>query len=128
MKWARALLPCTAQPCSRASGRQHKQHRCAGMLRVLTEALGSQDVRLRRRCVACLGELLFYIAAMPAEAAAVSCWHGAEDTLSAVMSLLRPGEDSIVQASAHAALLPRGPHSVKYHKAVHQGLPFLEHA
>ena len=73
---------------------------------MLTEALKSQDVRLRRRCMACLGELLFYIAAMPTEAAAASCWHVAEDTLSAVMSFLRPGEDSIVQASAHAALLP----------------------
>ena len=95
---------------------------------MLTEALGSQDVRLRRRCMACLGELLFYIAAMPAEAAAASCWHVAEDTLSAVMSFLRPGEDSIVQASAHAALLPGAPHFGSITAQISGPPLFLKHA
>ena len=64
---------------------------------ILTEALTTEDVRLRRRCMACLGELLFYIAAMPAEAAAASCWDVNSTTLSSIITLLQEKEDSTVQ-------------------------------
>jgi len=73
---------------------------CTGVLSILTEALGTEDVRLKRRCMACLGELLFYIAAMPAGAAAASCWDVEDNTLSAIISLLEPSEDTTVQVLA----------------------------
>ena len=76
------------------------------MLGILTEALGTEDVRLKRRCMACLGELLFYIAAMPAEAAAASCWDVEDDTLSAIISLLGPSEDATVQVLLHVCWAP----------------------
>ncbi len=47
--------------------------------------------------MACLGELLFYIAAMPAEAAAASCWAVSSTTLSSIITLLQAKEDSTVQ-------------------------------
>ena len=47
--------------------------------------------------MACLGELLFYIAAMPAEATAASCWDVNSTTLSSVITLLQGKEDSTVQ-------------------------------
>ena len=80
--------------------RGQRTGRRAGVLDTLTEALGTKDVRLKRRCMACLGELLFYIAAMPAEARDARCWEVQDATLSAVMGLLDPAEDGIVQVSA----------------------------
>ena len=77
-----------------------------GVLRILTEALGTEDVRLKRRSMACLGELLFYIAAMPAGAAAASCWDVEDDTLSAIISLLGPSEDTTVQVLLHVCWPP----------------------
>ena len=47
--------------------------------------------------MACLGELLFYVAAMPAEAAAASCWDVNSTTLSSIIALLQDKEDSTVQ-------------------------------
>ena len=55
--------------------------------------------------MACLGELLFYIAAMPAEATAVSCWDVKSTTLSSIVSLLRAKEDSTVQVQRLASHL-----------------------
>ena len=71
---------------------------------ILTEALATEDVRLRRRCMACLGELLFYIAAMPAEATAASCWAVRSTTLSSIVTLLQAKEDSTVQVQ-HVGLI-----------------------
>ena len=78
------------------------------MLDTLTEALGTKDVRLKRRCMACLGELLFYIAAMPAEARGVGCWEVQDATLAAVVGLLDPAEDGIVQVLAACVCLLSG--------------------
>ena len=78
------------------------------MVDTLTEALGTKDVRLKRRCMACLGELLFYIAAMPAEAPDAACWDVQDATLSAVIGLLDPAEDSTVQVLAASTLMVSG--------------------
>lgn len=72
---------------------------CAGVLGILTEALDSEDVRLKRRCMACLGELLFYLATMPPGAAA-NCWKVEGATILAILRPLRLDEDSITQVSA----------------------------
>lgn len=77
----------------------------AGVVDTLTEALGTKDVRLKRRCMACLGELLFYIAAMPADARDAACWDIQDATLSAVIGLLEPAEDSTVQVPAASSLM-----------------------
>ena len=58
--------------------------------------------------MACLGELLFYIAAMPAEARNAACWGVQDATLSAVTCLLDPDEDATVQVLAASGLLQSG--------------------
>ena len=78
------------------------------MLGILTEALSTKDVRLKRRCMACLGELLFYVAAMPGEAHGAACWDVQGATLSAIVGLLHPAEDSTLQVLAASALLVSG--------------------
>ena len=78
------------------------------MLDILTEALSTKDVRLKRRCMACLGELLFYIAAMPAKARDAACWDVQDATLLAIIGLLDPAEDSIVQVPAASVPLVSG--------------------
>ena len=87
--------------CGKAEGR-------AGVLAVLTEALSTKDVRLKRRCMACLGELLFYVAAMPGEARDAACWDVQDATLSAIAGLLGPAEDSTVQVLAVSVLVAPG--------------------
>ena len=83
----------------------------SGVAEALTEALGERDERLKRRAMAALGELLFYVATQAQEAGMVSGagnggrvrpspWHIPHEVVGAMTQLLRPGEDEV---AAHYA-------------------------
>eukprot|EP00884_Botryococcus_braunii_P012000 jgi/Botrbrau1/20800/Bobra.0156s0029.1 len=68
----------------------------SGLVEVLTDGLGEKNERVRRRIIACLGELLFYIATQP-EGNAPSVWQVSSSTIAAVTRSLEPGQDEITQ-------------------------------
>jgi serine/threonine-protein kinase ULK4 len=67
---------------------------------VLASGLASErDVKSRRRLMATLGELLFYVASQQQDAApgSGSAWHVPSVTISQVCRLLKAGEDEVAQ-------------------------------
>lgn len=72
-----------------------------GVLEVLAETLRDKNERVRRRAMATLGELLFYIATQQQDAAALGkgadVWQVSPNTVAAVLRLLRMGEDETAQ-------------------------------
>jgi serine/threonine-protein kinase ULK4 len=78
-----------------------------GILQLLVEQLRDAPERLRRRCTATLGELLFYVATQATDAAAAAQAHGQEALLSAwplpaglalaLGRVLRGNEDDVAQ-------------------------------
>ena len=69
----------------------------------LGEALGDRTDRVRRRAMATLGELLFYIATQQADAAQACVWHVTGSTLALVTGLLQKEDDEITQARHRTA-------------------------
>jgi serine/threonine-protein kinase ULK4 len=85
----------------------------SGVVTVLTECLKDKNERVRRRAMATLGELLFYIATQQHEAteaaqraggagataanAAAAAWQVPASTVGTVTRMLRAGEDEIAQ-------------------------------
>lgn len=74
------------------------------VIEILTEALKDKNERVRRRVMATLGELLFYIATQQQDAQSgltaqevSDCWSINSSTISAVTRLLKPQEDEIAQ-------------------------------
>lgn len=80
------------------------------VVEILAEALKDKNERVRRRVMATLGELLFYIATQQQDAAAAgggggggtaqdtaAAWHITPATIAAVARLLRAGEDEVAQ-------------------------------
>uniref|UniRef100_A0A7S0S6G9 Protein kinase domain-containing protein n=1 Tax=Chlamydomonas leiostraca TaxID=1034604 RepID=A0A7S0S6G9_9CHLO len=74
------------------------------VIEILTEALKDKNERVRRRVMATLGELLFYIATQQQDAQSgvtaqevSDCWSINSATISAVTRLLKPQEDEIAQ-------------------------------
>ncbi|KIY93390.1 hypothetical protein MNEG_14572 [Monoraphidium neglectum] len=73
------------------------------VVEILTEALRDKNERVRRRVMATLGELLFYIATQQQDSGAGSvadvsaAWGISSATTGGVVRLLRPGEDEICQ-------------------------------
>lgn len=74
------------------------------VIEVLTEALKDKNERVRRRVMATLGELLFYIATTQQDVPdggtvqeAADIWQITSATVSAVVRLLKPQEDEIAQ-------------------------------
>lgn len=78
-----------------------------GIVDILTEALQDKNERVRRRVMATLGELLFYIATQPDGSSenagpdvmtkAAALWKVNQPTIDAVIGLLKPGEDDVTQ-------------------------------
>lgn len=82
-----------------------------GLFDMLLEGLRERDVIVRRRCIAALGELLFYVATQPTpaspgsqkgvggeESAGSSSWQVRSSVLQALIQMVcAPGEDEIVQ-------------------------------
>jgi len=78
-----------------------------GLFDALLESLREQDVTLRRRAAAALGELLFYIAAQPERAAAgdAGTWHVPDVVLRAISdTALGPDGDKVAQHYAVKAI------------------------
>ncbi|KAL3147840.1 hypothetical protein ABBQ32_002563 [Trebouxia sp. C0010 RCD-2024] len=68
-----------------------------GVIDVLTEALKDKNERVRRRIMATLGELLFYVATQQQDASQTSQWQVPANTIVQVGRLLKPGEDETAQ-------------------------------
>uniref|UniRef100_A0A7S3R0S0 Protein kinase domain-containing protein n=2 Tax=Dunaliella TaxID=3044 RepID=A0A7S3R0S0_DUNTE len=75
-----------------------------GVVEILTDALKDKMEKVRRRVMATLGELLFYVATQQQDvqsgttAQEVSdCWSITSSTISAVTRLLKPQEDEVTQ-------------------------------
>lgn len=68
-----------------------------GVIEVLTEALKDKNERVRRRIMATLGELLFYVATQQQDTSQTSQWHVSATTITQVGRLLKPGEDEVAQ-------------------------------
>jgi serine/threonine-protein kinase ULK4 len=89
----------------------------AGIINALTEGLSDSSERVRRRMMACLGELLFYIAIQGVHGdGQQSVWAVPDSTIQAVAALLAAGEDPVTQVG----LLPiDGPYvTVKRQKSI----------
>ncbi|GAQ82018.1 Serine-threonine protein kinase FUSED [Klebsormidium nitens] len=73
----------------------------SGIVPILTEAAKDKQERVKRRAIASLGELLFYIATQseqsPKAANSPPAWEVPEITFTAVGSMLRRGEDEVAQ-------------------------------
>lgn len=73
------------------------------LVEILTEALRDRSERVRRRVMATLGELLFYIATQQQDSGSASvqdtssAWGITPATVAAVVRLLKPGEDEVCQ-------------------------------
>ncbi|WIA17198.1 hypothetical protein OEZ85_014081 [Tetradesmus obliquus] len=73
------------------------------LVEILTEALRDKSERVRRRVMATLGELLFYIATQQQDSGSASvqdtssAWGITPATVAAVVRLLKPGEDEVCQ-------------------------------
>eukprot|EP00878_Enallax_costatus_P024327 GHUV01025960.1.p1 GENE.GHUV01025960.1~~GHUV01025960.1.p1 ORF type:complete len:809 (+),score=245.85 GHUV01025960.1:581-3007(+) len=73
------------------------------LVEILTEALKDKQERVRRRVMATLGELLFYIATQQQDSGSVSvadtsaAWGITPATIQAVVRLLKPSEDEVCQ-------------------------------
>lgn len=74
----------------------------SGLAEALVEAVAERDERLKRRAMAALGELLFYVATQQQEQeqSSPSPWEVPEEAVGAMVRLLRPGEDEV---AAHYA-------------------------
>ncbi|KAK9809997.1 hypothetical protein WJX72_003108 [[Myrmecia] bisecta] len=68
-----------------------------GVVEVLAEALRDKNERVRRRVMASLGELLFYVATQQQDSGAESLWQVPPSTITLVTRLLKSGEDEIAQ-------------------------------
>jgi serine/threonine-protein kinase ULK4 len=72
-----------------------------GVLDVLADTLRDKNERVRRRAMATLGELLFYIATQQQDAQAMGksgdVWQVPPSAVAAVLRLLKVGEDEIAQ-------------------------------
>ncbi|KAL0019961.1 hypothetical protein WJX79_009290 [Trebouxia sp. C0005] len=68
-----------------------------GVIEVLTEGLKDKNERVRRRIMATLGELLFYVATQQQDASQMSQWQVPTNTITLVGRMLKPGEDEIAQ-------------------------------
>lgn len=71
----------------------------AGIVEALAEALRDKSEKVRRRAMASLGELLFYIASQQSEGTSASAWHVPSVTITLVCRMLKPAEDDIAQVS-----------------------------
>ncbi len=71
---------------------------CVGLVEVLADGLADKNERVRRRVMACLGELLFYIATQQ-ESSTRSAWSVSSSTIGAVARTLEPGQDEITQVN-----------------------------
>ena len=69
----------------------------AEIIAVLGETLADRTDRVRRRAMATLGELLFYVATQQADAAQACVWHVTGGTIAIVTGLLQKEDDDITQ-------------------------------
>eukprot|EP00873_Tetraselmis_striata_P032905 jgi/Tetstr1/453169/TSEL_040186.t1 len=99
-----------------------------GVLEVLAETLRDKNERVRRRAMATLGELLFYIATQQQDAAALGkgadVWQVSPNTVAAVLRLLRMAASARLtrwlpscSSSTPHAMKPEGHHRVHHVEA-----------
>lgn len=64
---------------------------------VLGETMADKTDRVRRRAMATLGELLFYVATQQSDAEQAGVWHVTGGTLALVTGMLQKEHDDITQ-------------------------------
>ena len=69
---------------------------------VLGETLSDTTDRVRRRAMATLGELLFYVATQQPDAGQAGTWHVTGTTLALVTGMLQTEDDDITQVAGRS--------------------------